>query len=93
MNNILKIRKEIENLHLNLLQFILQRKDLVDQVWAHKQQHQIDLVDPERENQLIHQFDHLPELQNNENLKLFYHNVVKSIIAENKAYMKRLSSK
>lgn len=89
MDQIAKLRNEIEKLHEELLQFVLKRKDLVDQIWQHKDDLKMDKIDLGREDFLVHQFDQRPELQQDVNLRDFYHSVVKSIIAESKAYKKK----
>lgn len=89
MSQIAKLRRDIEKLHEDLLQLILKRKDLVDQIWQHKRDNQMDMNDMGREQALIEQFDHVPELKNDPALREFYHNVVKNIIAENKKYAKK----
>ena len=89
MNKLPSLRLEIEKLHQDLLQLVLRRQKLVQQIWIEKQAHKIDLTDTEREHFLIHQFDQYPELQQDEAMKQAYHNVVKSIIAENKKYLKK----
>lgn len=89
MKSIQKLRLEIENLHQDLLHFILKRKDLVDQIWQLKKAHQMDLTDANREQALIEQFDQHPKLAQDPALKDFYHHVVKNIIAENKKYAKK----
>lgn len=89
MSQIPKLRQDIEKLHEDLLQFILKRKDLVDQIWKLKRDDQLDMTDMNREQQLIQQFDLSPQLKNDPRLKDFYQNVVKNIIAESKKYAKK----
>jgi chorismate mutase len=89
MSQINKLRQDIEKLHEDLLKLILKRKDLVDQIWQLKRDHQLDMTDMNREQALIEQFDQTPELKNDPALRDFYHNVVKNIIAENKKYAKK----
>ena len=89
MSQINRLRQDIEKLHEDLLKLILKRKDLVDQIWKLKKDSQMDMTDTHREQALIEQFDHLPELKNDPALRDFYHNVVKNIIAENKKYAKK----
>lgn len=89
MNQITKLRQDIEALHKDLLKLILKRKDLVDQIWQLKRDSQLDMNDLSREQALIEQFDQTPELKNDPGLRDFYHNVVKNIIAENKKYAKK----
>lgn len=89
MSQITKLRQDIEALHEDLLKLILKRKDLVNQIWQLKRDHQMDMNDMGREQSLIEQFDQHPALQNDPALRDFYHNVVKNIIAENKKYAKK----
>jgi chorismate mutase len=86
--NIDTLRIEIELLHEKLLHLII-----VDSVWDVKQSQNLNLTDSQRENQLIHQFDSHIDLKNDENLKVFYQNVVKNIIAETKNYLTRKAQK
>lgn len=88
MNQIKDLRSEVEKLHQKLFQFLMQRQDLVQQIWQIKQAQKVELTDPQRELELIHQFDQTPELQQDKALREFYQNVVKSIITENKKYLK-----
>ncbi len=81
------LRKDIEDLHQDLLKFVLARRNLVDQIWELKKSQKLDLTDASREQLLIQQFDQVPELKSDENLKEFYQNIVKNIIAENKRYL------
>ncbi len=93
MEKIKKLRNEIEKLHEDLLTFILKRKDLVDQIWKVKGESNIEIIDLERELFLIHQFDKHPQLSQDEHLRDLYHDVVKSIIAKNKAYAKKTQTR
>ncbi len=90
MNEINRLRQDIEKLHEDLLKIILKRKNFVDQIWELKRQGQMDMMDLNREQALIEQFDHIPELKNDLALKNFYHNVVKNIIFESKKYAKKV---
>lgn len=87
------LRQELEVLHQDLLKFILARQQLVDQIWKLKQMQKLDLTDAGREQQLIQQFDHVFELENDKNLKEFYQNIVKNIISENKKYLTSKATK
>lgn len=92
MDQLNQLRNDIEKLHKDLLDFVLKRKDLVHRIWQLKDDLKIDKIDFQREDFLIHQFDLRPELQKDEDLRALYHNVVKSIIAESKAYVKKTRS-
>lgn len=93
MSQIKNLRDDIEKLHAELLQLMIRRKDLVNEIWNLKQQQNQPLTDEDREHVLIHQFDQNSQLAQDENFKEFYQNVVKSIIAENKKYLKKSTSK
>lgn len=93
MSKIKNLRDDIEKLHQDLLKMLSRRKDLVNEIWQLKQSQNQELTDPAREQALIHQFDLDPQLQQDENFKEFYQNVVKSIITENKKYLKKSTLK
>jgi chorismate mutase len=88
-DQIQNLRKQVEDLHRDLFDFMVARKDLVEQIWKLKQTGQLPLTDGAREQHLVHQFDHESALKNDQNLKECYQNIVKNIILESKTYLNR----
>ncbi len=89
MNQLSQLRLEIENLHQELFQFILKRKDVVEKIWTLKKKSGLDMIDQTREENLIGQFDQSQVFKNDPDLKEFYHQVVKNIIVQSKNYAQK----
>lgn len=87
LNEIEILRQKIEILHQDFFKIICDRQDLVCQIWDLKKKSNLAMIDHQREELLIHQFDESTVLKNDENFKEMYHNIVKNIMTETKKYL------
>lgn len=57
MQDIEKIRSEIDHIHIELTKLFRQRLVLAQKIWDLKKSQQAPLIDPQREEFIIHRFD------------------------------------
>lgn len=84
MQEIDKLRSEIDQIHTELAGLFKKRLQLTRKVWEIKKANQMQFIDPIRENAIIHQFD---ESTPQEVEKIALQNFFKCILAETKKYL------
>lgn len=84
MQEIEKLRSEIDQIHVEMARLFLRRLVVTEKIWQIKKAHQLPLIDQQREQSIIHKFD-TSSLGMNEQLAL--QNFFKNLISENKKFL------
>lgn len=84
MQDIEKLRAEIDQIHQEMAELFKQRLQLTEQIWKIKKEHQLPMLDQKREDNIVHGFD-LKAADSAEKAAL--QNFFKSILIENKIYL------
>ncbi len=85
MQEIDKLRSEIDGIHLELANLFRRRMQLTLKIWEIKKTDCLPFIDSKRENEIVHQFDNLisdfPE-------KIAVQNFFKNILGTTQVYLK-----
>ncbi len=81
MKELSSLRSEIDELQQDFYDLVLKRFKITAQIWHHKKNNQLQMIDENRELQLIHQFD---DRFDNEIDKQAFQSVMKSLIEASK---------
>lgn len=84
MKNIDQLRMEIDQIHLQMNTLLLQRLQLVEQIWKIKIQQNLNFSDPEREHQMQIKF---VESTENPDQKEFLKKLHSEIILQSKLFL------
>lgn len=84
MQEIEKLRLEIDQIHVELARLFKQRLSVTEKIWQIKKANSLPLIDQRREQTIVHRFD--TETSNLAE-QLALQNFFKSLIFENKKYL------
>ncbi len=84
MQDIEKLRAEIDQIHKELVRLFRQRLLLAQKIWEIKKQNKMSFIDSSREEKVIQSFD---ESISEEKEKLVVQNFLKNILGETKNYL------
>ena len=85
MKKINTLRKDIDQIHAQIFKLVLKRIKKSQQIKKIKNKKKIKFVDPKRESELIHMFDH--KIKSDAQLKKMIQKIQKTILNENKKYL------
>lgn len=57
MDKLTKLRNQIDQIHLDMADLLCQRLKIAEDIWSLKKNQNIEMTDPDRENQLLSLFD------------------------------------
>jgi chorismate mutase len=84
MQEIEKIRHEIDLIHAEMASLFRKRLELTEKIWQIKKEQSRPFFDAKRENEIIHRFDdQISRVEEKQALQNFF----KSLLAENKKYL------
>ena len=84
MQEIEKLRAEIDQIHEELTALFRRRLALTKKIWEIKKAKSLPLFDPKREEEIFHQFDHMISESDE---KKAVHSFYKFILRETKVYL------
>ncbi|MBL7556586.1 MAG: chorismate mutase [Bdellovibrionaceae bacterium] len=84
MQEIDKIRSEIDQIHGDLATLFQRRLTLTKKIWEIKKNNQLSFFDQKRENDIIHRFD---SSISDADERMAVQNFFKSILSESKKYL------
>ena len=88
-NQLSLLREEIDHLDEELKRLILQRKDLVVKVLEFKIENKLEIYSPEREAEILKMMT--ADISNSDPFHPYFCSIFKTIITENRNYMKQVS--
>ncbi len=84
MQEIEKIRDEVDQIHIELARLFRQRLALTQKIWEIKKAEGLPLIDQKREDIIIHRFDQsIPHADE----QVVVQNFFKSVLAETRKYL------
>ena len=83
-----ELRSEIDQIHKQIFALLVQRVKITEKIWEIKKNNKIKLTDKSRESTLIHMFDTSKEARKNPEFKKMIQKIQKTILTENKKYLK-----
>lgn len=81
------LRTHIDQIHMQILDLVLERIQISKKIWAHKKAKNLKLTDKARETELVHLFDNNKKIKTDPELKKMIHTIQKVILSENKKYL------
>lgn len=85
MDKLTELRNQIDQIHLDLADLLCQRLKVAEDIWSLKKSQNIQMTDPDRENQLLSLFDQNTNYTDAE--KKFLSAVFEKTILETKKYL------
>lgn len=87
MKKLEQLRSEIDQIHIELRDLLLRRRDLTLEIWKIKKENEYPFVAPEREQALLDQFLSHKELEKDPEFRKAMNEIMNCILDEYKKYL------
>lgn len=87
MKTLEQLRSEIDQIHIELRDLLLRRRDLTLEIWKIKKENNHPFIAPEREQALLDQFLSHKELEKDPDFRKAMNEIMTCILTEYKEYL------